>query len=87
MSPSDLGERSIITGDPENCRRILKDCEEAGIQEVILYFNFGGLGHSDTIEAMDRAARELPPPLPLDELGQPELWRTTPRPPFALRCW
>ena len=53
MSPSDLGERSIITGDPENCRRILKDCEDAGIQEVILYFNFGGLGHSDTIEAME----------------------------------
>ena len=61
MSPSDLGERSIITGDPENCRRILKDCEEAGIQEVILYFNFGGLGHRDTIEAMERAARELLP--------------------------
>ena len=64
MSPSDLGERSIITGDPENCRRILKDCEDAGIQEVILYFNFGGLGHSDTIEAMERAARELLPHFP-----------------------
>ena len=64
MSPSDLGERSVITGDPENCLRVLKDLEDAGIEEVILYFNFGGLPHGETTQAMDRAARELLPHFP-----------------------
>lgn len=61
MSPADLGERSIITGSPEHCVEVLKDCEEAGIAEVILYFNFGGLGHQETMKSMDRAAEHLLP--------------------------
>ena len=61
MKPEDLGSRSIITGDPEQCLGVLKECEEAGISEVIMYFNFGGLSHKETIEAMDRAAQHLLP--------------------------
>ena len=63
MTTEDLGERSIITGSPENCIKVLKDCEAAGIEEVILYFGFGGWGHSETLRSMDRAAKELSPHL------------------------
>jgi alkanesulfonate monooxygenase SsuD/methylene tetrahydromethanopterin reductase-like flavin-dependent oxidoreductase (luciferase family) len=61
LKPSDLGERSIVTGDAERCIQILKGCEEAGISEVILYFNFGGLGHQETLQAMERFATEVMP--------------------------
>jgi len=61
LKASDLGERSIVTGDPERCVEILKKCEGAGISEVILYFNFGGLGHIETLHAMERFAAEIMP--------------------------
>ena len=61
MTTEALGERSIITGSPEDCLKVLKDCEEAGIEEVILYFGFGGWGHKDTIASMERVATELSP--------------------------
>jgi hypothetical protein len=54
LKPSDLGERSIVTGDAGRCVEILKKCEDAGISEVILYFNFGGLGHIETLRASPR---------------------------------
>ncbi|HSF29465.1 MAG TPA: hypothetical protein VLK82_03195 [Candidatus Tectomicrobia bacterium] len=41
MSARDLGERSVVTGDAERCMAHLKQVEEAGIEEVILYFNVG----------------------------------------------
>ena len=61
MTPADLGSRSIITGDPEQCLGVLKECEEAGISEVILYFNFGALAHEESLKAMDRVAEHLLP--------------------------
>jgi len=61
MKPSDLGERSIVTGDSERCVEILKKCEEGGIDEVILYFNFGELSHADTLKAMERFSKEVMP--------------------------
>jgi len=61
MTTEDLGDRSIITGSPEDCINVLKDCEAAGIEEVILYFGFGGWGHSETMESMERVAKELSP--------------------------
>jgi alkanesulfonate monooxygenase SsuD/methylene tetrahydromethanopterin reductase-like flavin-dependent oxidoreductase (luciferase family) len=61
MKPEDVGERSIVTGDPEACIATLKKCEEAGIEEVILYFNFGELSHRDTLASMERFAREVMP--------------------------
>lgn len=61
LKPSDLGERSIVTGEPERCIEILKKCEDAGISEVILYFNFGGFGHRETLRAMERFAAEIMP--------------------------
>ena len=61
MKASDLGERSIVTGDAERCIEILKKCEEGGIDEVICYFNFGELNHLDTLKAMERFATEVIP--------------------------
>ncbi|HLF47998.1 MAG TPA: LLM class flavin-dependent oxidoreductase [Methylomirabilota bacterium] len=61
MKPSQLGDRSIITGDAEHCIQLLKSCEEGGIEEIILYFNFGLLGHRETLRAMERFAKEIMP--------------------------
>ena len=61
MNTGDLGGRSIITGSPEDCLKVLLDSEKAGIEEVILYFGFGGWGHSETMASMDRVAKELSP--------------------------
>jgi len=61
MKPSQLGDRSIVTGDTEHCIEVLKKCEDGGISEVILYFNFGELGHRDTLKAMERFAQEVMP--------------------------
>ena len=61
LKPSELGERSVVTGDADRCIEILKKCEEGGISEVILYFNFGALSHRDTLAAMERFAAEIMP--------------------------
>jgi alkanesulfonate monooxygenase SsuD/methylene tetrahydromethanopterin reductase-like flavin-dependent oxidoreductase (luciferase family) len=61
MKASQVGDRSIVTGDAEHCIEVLKRCEEGGICEVILYFNFGELGHKDTLRAMERFAKEVMP--------------------------
>jgi alkanesulfonate monooxygenase SsuD/methylene tetrahydromethanopterin reductase-like flavin-dependent oxidoreductase (luciferase family) len=61
MKPSQLGDRSIITGDAEHCIELLKKCEAGGISEIILYFNFGLLSHRDTLAAMERFATEVMP--------------------------
>src|SRR5262249_37422439 len=61
MKPSQLGDRSIVTGDVEHCIDVLKRCEEGGISEVILYFNFGELPHADTLRAMERFAADVMP--------------------------
>ena len=61
MTPQEVGERSIVTGDLEQCLATLKQVEEAGIEEVILYFNFGGYSHTDTMRMMERFATEVMP--------------------------
>jgi len=61
MTPEGLGERSIVTGNLEQCLKTLKSVEAAGIEEVILYFNFGGYAHSDTMRMMERFAKEVMP--------------------------
>jgi alkanesulfonate monooxygenase SsuD/methylene tetrahydromethanopterin reductase-like flavin-dependent oxidoreductase (luciferase family) len=61
LKASDLGERSVVTGDADRCVEILKKCEDAGISEVILYFNFGHFGHRETLLAMERFAKEVMP--------------------------
>ena len=61
MKAEDFGERSIVTGDAEACIATLKKCEAAGIEEVILYFNFGHFSHRETLKSMERFVREVMP--------------------------
>jgi alkanesulfonate monooxygenase SsuD/methylene tetrahydromethanopterin reductase-like flavin-dependent oxidoreductase (luciferase family) len=61
MDPDDLGERSFICGPPDDCVAALKRVEAAGIDEVIVYFNFGALDHRSTTRMMERFAREVMP--------------------------
>ena len=61
VTAEELEERSIIAGGPEHCLAVLKRCEEAGIEEVIIYFNFGGLSHVETLKSMDRMAEHVLP--------------------------
>src|SRR3954447_17940533 len=61
MQPEDLGERSIVAGDAAHCVEVLKRVEAAGIEEVILYFNYGAYPHADTVRMMERFARDVMP--------------------------
>ena len=59
MQPHDLGERSIVTGVWAMSGD--GNVEAAGIEEVILYFNFGAYSHTNTRRMMERFAREVMP--------------------------
>ena len=61
MTAAELGERSIITGSPEECIASLKKVEAAGIEEVICYFLFGGYPHAETKKMMERFMRDVAP--------------------------
>ncbi|MGJ9386248.1 LLM class flavin-dependent oxidoreductase, partial [Salipaludibacillus sp. CF4.18] len=54
MRTEDLSENSIIVGDANYVTKKLKEVEESGIEEVIIYFDFGGLSHEETLKAMKR---------------------------------
>jgi len=40
---------------------LLDRVRRGGIEEVILYFNFGGLNHQETLKSMERFARDVMP--------------------------
>ena len=61
MRTEDLGERSIVTGTREQVIEHLRRVEQAGIEEVICYFNFGLLPHAQTLHQMERFASEVMP--------------------------
>ncbi len=61
MTTSDLSDKSIIVGDHEYVTEKLKNVEKAGIDEVILYIDFGGLSHRETLEQMERVAKYVLP--------------------------
>ena len=61
LGPEDLGDRSVVTGNAEECIHQLKKVEEAGIEEVILYFNMGAYPHADTMRMMERFAAQVAP--------------------------
>src|SRR5579859_5717891 len=61
MQPTDLGERSIVTGTVDEVIRQFERVEAAGIEEVICYFNFGLLSHAETMRQMERVSREVMP--------------------------
>ncbi|MEX2104566.1 MAG: LLM class flavin-dependent oxidoreductase [Bacilli bacterium] len=61
MTTNDLSDKSIIVGDAEYVTESLKKCESAGLEEVILYFDFGGLSHKETMKGMERFAKKVLP--------------------------
>ncbi|MGX9134325.1 LLM class flavin-dependent oxidoreductase [Rummeliibacillus sp. JY-2-4R] len=61
MTTESLSDKSIIVGDAEYVTEKLKEIEKTGLDEVILYFDFGGLSHIETIEAMERFAKHVMP--------------------------
>ncbi|WP_026961418.1 LLM class flavin-dependent oxidoreductase [Alicyclobacillus herbarius] len=61
LTTEDLSEQTIIVGDAEYCVEALKKVEAAGVEEVILYFDFGGLSHAETLKSMERFAKFVLP--------------------------
>ncbi len=61
MTTDSLSDKSIIVGDAEYVTQKLKEIEATGLDEVILYFDFGGLSHQDTMKAMERFAKQVMP--------------------------
>lgn len=61
MTTADLSDKSIIVGDAEYVTEKLKEVEKAGVDEVILYFDFGGLSHNETMKSMERFAKHVLP--------------------------
>ncbi|MCM3653408.1 LLM class flavin-dependent oxidoreductase [Metabacillus litoralis] len=61
LTTSDLSDKSIIVGDAEYVTEKLKEIEKTGLDEVILYFDFGGLSHRETLEQMERFAKHVMP--------------------------
>ena len=61
MRTADLSEQTIIVGDADYCVEKLKKVEESGIEEVIIYFDFGGWDHKETIASMERFAKYVLP--------------------------
>jgi alkanesulfonate monooxygenase SsuD/methylene tetrahydromethanopterin reductase-like flavin-dependent oxidoreductase (luciferase family) len=61
VKPEDLTENSVLIGNSARLTEILKRVEEAGFDEVILYFNVGMKPHKQTKEEMDRFMKEVAP--------------------------
>ncbi len=61
VQEGDLGEKSILLGSPQKIVDTLKGIEEAGIEEVILYFNVGGKPHDKVVAQMDQFMADIAP--------------------------
>ena len=61
MQTKDLSHSSILLGPPEQIVETLKRVEEAGIDEVILYFNIGTKADGIVREQMHRFMDEIAP--------------------------
>jgi alkanesulfonate monooxygenase SsuD/methylene tetrahydromethanopterin reductase-like flavin-dependent oxidoreductase (luciferase family) len=72
MEPSDLGERSIVTGTPTRVIDHLHQVEDAGIEEVICYFSYGALPHGEVLQQMERFSAEVMP-----AFGDGRVWAGT----------
>ena len=61
MSPDKLTNRSVLIGPPEQIIDDLKLVEAAGIDEVVLYFNYGLKPHGEVKDQMTRFMEEIAP--------------------------
>jgi len=61
MQAADLSARSVLVGSPAKIIADLKDIEAAGIDEVILYFNYGLKPHAMVKDQMQLFMEEIAP--------------------------
>lgn len=61
MTTADLSEKSIIVGTAEYVTEKLKEVEKTGVDEVILYLDFGGLSHLETMKQMEKISKHVLP--------------------------
>jgi alkanesulfonate monooxygenase SsuD/methylene tetrahydromethanopterin reductase-like flavin-dependent oxidoreductase (luciferase family) len=61
VRPEDLTENSVLLGRPEQIIETLKKVEDAGVDEVILYFNVGLKPHPQAKDEMARFMAEVVP--------------------------
>ena len=61
ITADDLGPHSILLGPPQRIIDTLKEVEDIGIEEVMLYFNYGRKPDAMVREQMDRFMTEVAP--------------------------
>jgi alkanesulfonate monooxygenase SsuD/methylene tetrahydromethanopterin reductase-like flavin-dependent oxidoreductase (luciferase family) len=61
LKKEDLGANSILLGSPQRIIDTLKGVEALGLEEVILYFNYGRKPDAMVREQMDRFMAEIAP--------------------------
>lgn len=61
VKKEDLTDKSILIGSPDQITETLKRVEDAGIEEVILYFNVGQKPHGMVTEQMAKFMEEIAP--------------------------
>jgi hypothetical protein len=61
LSKADLGDDSILLGGPRKIVDTLKGVQALGIEEVILYFNYGRKPDAMVREQMDRFMKDVAP--------------------------
>jgi alkanesulfonate monooxygenase SsuD/methylene tetrahydromethanopterin reductase-like flavin-dependent oxidoreductase (luciferase family) len=61
MKPEDLTAKSVLVGPTEKIVEDLKQVEAAGIDEVILYFNYGLKPHQMVKDQMQRFMADVAP--------------------------
>jgi hypothetical protein len=61
ITAEDLGPHSILLGSPQRVIDTLKQVEAIGIEEVMLYFNYGRKPDAMVRDQMDRFMSEVAP--------------------------
>ena len=61
IQPENLTTNSVLIGNTRHIIDTLKKVEEAGVEEVILYFNVGLKDHQQTKDEMKRFMEEVAP--------------------------
>ncbi len=61
ITADDLGPHSILLGSPQRVIDTLKEVEAIGIEEVMLYFNYGNKPDAMVREQMDRFKADVAP--------------------------
>jgi alkanesulfonate monooxygenase SsuD/methylene tetrahydromethanopterin reductase-like flavin-dependent oxidoreductase (luciferase family) len=61
VRPEDLTENSVLIGSPSHITEVLRRVQEAGFDEVILYFNVGLKPHAQVKDEMARFMMDVAP--------------------------